>query len=454
LSEKDFCTGCGADVGLYKKIMYAANWLYNDGLERAKVRDLSGAISSLRQCLKLNKNHIEARNLLGLVYFERGEVVAALSEWVISKNIRNSKNIASDYIDMIQNNPGRLETYNQTIKKYNLALGYCQQDSLDLAVIQLRKVISLNPNFVQARQLLALVYINNQEWEKAKKELERAARIDTNNTTTLKYLKEVEGMMPSEEEKPKKKTETVVYKSGNDTVIQPVAKRESSTLHTFLNIVIGVAIGVGITWFLLQPAKIQDAQDEVNERYKSVSEQLDAKTAQVDELTAQVAELTQEKDSLSQSLDATKNDVTIIEANSNLINAALMYMNDTGTSLEIADTLELITNDYMEQYATESFVNLYNALKDDIGKDVSKSCYNVGYEAYKNQDYDTAIENLSRAVEYDETNGEALYNLGNSYYKKENLEEALSIYEQVVEKFPGTEKARKSNGYIKEIRGE
>jgi tetratricopeptide (TPR) repeat protein len=109
LSEKNFCTGCGADVGLYKKIMYTANWLYNDGLERAKVRDLSGAISSLRQCLKLNKNHIEARNLLGLVYFERGEVVAALSEWVISKNIRNSKNIASDYIDMIQNNPGRLE---------------------------------------------------------------------------------------------------------------------------------------------------------------------------------------------------------------------------------------------------------------------------------------------------------------------------------------------------------
>jgi tetratricopeptide (TPR) repeat protein len=78
----------------------------------------------------------------------------------------------------------------------------------------------------------------------------------------------------------------------------------------------------------------------------------------------------------------------------------------------------------------------------------------VGYEAYKNQEYDTAIENLSRAVEYDETNGDALYNLGNAYYKKENLEEALSIYEQVVEKFPGTEKARKSNGYIKEIRGE
>ena len=106
LSEKNFCTGCGADVGLYKKIMYAANRFYNDALEKAKVRDLSGAVASLRQCLKLNKYHTEARNLLGLVYFERGEVVAALSEWVMSKNIRSEKNIANDYIDMIQNNPG------------------------------------------------------------------------------------------------------------------------------------------------------------------------------------------------------------------------------------------------------------------------------------------------------------------------------------------------------------
>ena len=82
LSEKNFCTGCGADVTLYKKIMYASNRFYNEALEKAQVRDLSGAIHCLRECLKLNKNHIEARNLLGLVYFERGEVVAALSEWV------------------------------------------------------------------------------------------------------------------------------------------------------------------------------------------------------------------------------------------------------------------------------------------------------------------------------------------------------------------------------------
>ena len=348
LSEKNFCTGCGADVTLYKKIMFASNRFYNEGLDKASVRDLSGAITSLRESLKLNKNNIEARNLLGLVYYERGEVVAALSEWVISKNIKEDKNIADDYINMIQNNPGRLETFNQTVKKYNQALLYCQQDSLDLAVIQLKKVLSMNPRFLQARQLLSLLYINNQDWDKAKKELDKCIKIDANNTMTLRYIKEVEAMMPSEEERVKKKKEAIVYQSGNDTVIQPVGKKEIVGFQTLLNIIIGVVIGVGVAWYLVVPARVQHAQSQVNEQLKSVSEQLDAKTVQVDELTQQINDLTKEKDSLSSSLNEAQGVNVAVEANTDLIEAALMYMNKTADEQTIAEELELIDQDYLD----------------------------------------------------------------------------------------------------------
>ena len=102
LSEHDFCTSCGVDVARYKQIVYASNMYYNDGLAKAKVRDLSGAVTSLRQSLKFNKNNVDARNLLGLVYFEMGEAVPALCEWIISKNLKPEKNVADDYINMIQ----------------------------------------------------------------------------------------------------------------------------------------------------------------------------------------------------------------------------------------------------------------------------------------------------------------------------------------------------------------
>ncbi len=53
-----------------------------------KVRDLSGAVESLNRSIKYDKRNIDARNLLGLVYFELGETVMALRQWVVSQNIQ------------------------------------------------------------------------------------------------------------------------------------------------------------------------------------------------------------------------------------------------------------------------------------------------------------------------------------------------------------------------------
>ena len=47
--------------------------------------------------LRYNKMNTNARNLLGLVYFEMGESVKALSEWVISKVCRED-NPATAYL--------------------------------------------------------------------------------------------------------------------------------------------------------------------------------------------------------------------------------------------------------------------------------------------------------------------------------------------------------------------
>ena len=48
-----------------KKIVYQSNYWYNDGLRKAKIRDMSGAIMSLRKSLQFNRENIAARNLLG-----------------------------------------------------------------------------------------------------------------------------------------------------------------------------------------------------------------------------------------------------------------------------------------------------------------------------------------------------------------------------------------------------
>lgn len=460
LTEKDFCTNCGADVNRYKKLISFSNYYYNCGLDKATVRDLSGAVESLRQCLKFNKYHIEARNLLGLVYFEMGESVAALSEWVISKNLRPDKNVADDYIDAIQKSPAQLEAINQKSKKFNQALNYCYQNSKDLAVIQLKKILSDSPNFVQAHLLLALLYIDAGEWEKARKELNRCLRIDKGNTTALRYMKEVESALKVEEEgklsKRKRSDEVVKYQSGNETIIQPVnvmePKRNTGWIWTLLA---GLSAGIAIAWFLILPARVQSAQEALNNNLVSMAQEQDKKNAEIVSLTQQVDTLTKENNTLkaqTEALASKDGQMSTVEA---LLNAAYVYMETPNDMEKLSEAIEQIDRETMENTETsETARNLYSKLLADTGTDLSKSYYDTGYKAYQASDYDTAIENLKMAVTYDAENSEALFALGNSYKEKGNKRLAIETYEQVIELFPNTEKARQSQKYIDQLQDE
>ena len=462
LSEKNFCTACGADVGLYKRIMYISNRCYNDGLEKANVRDLSGAITSLRQCLKFNKNHVEARNLLGLVYFEMGEVVAALSEWVISKNLRPEKNIADDYINMIQANAGRLDSINQTIKKYNQALVYCRQDSKDLAVIQLKKVLSLNPKFVRAHQLLALLYINTEEWEKAKRELEKCRVIDRNNTTTLRYLKEVEIMLtPDDGVRTKKKKSTsktaVEYRHDNETIIQPIGIKEQKSSSAMLNLLVGLAIGVAVACFLILPARIQAAKTAVNEQLKLVGEQSDAKTATINELESRINSLQAERDSLGEELQAYLGDDGSLEAMDELLLACESYLKGVGEEDEtqfmerIATHLDNVAAQTELSQTSAAFQSVYQFIRDEVNPKLAGVYYTEGYDAYRNGQYETAIEKLSGAYNYAPDNVDALFYLAGACRKSGNVDQAKELYSQLVELFPDSDKVNKANQALEEL---
>ena len=168
-----------------KKIMYQSNSWYNDGLRKAQVRDMSGAIVSLQQSLQYNRENIAARNLLGLVYYGIGEVSEALVEWIISKNLCPRDNIADYYIKNVQNSANELESLNQAIKKFNQCLVYCQQNGEDLAIIQLKQVIASHPTFLKAYQLLALIYIQTNQNTKARQILIEAKKLETTNELTL-----------------------------------------------------------------------------------------------------------------------------------------------------------------------------------------------------------------------------------------------------------------------------
>ncbi|MCR5655415.1 MAG: tetratricopeptide repeat protein [Lachnospiraceae bacterium] len=447
LSEKDFCTNCGADVRKYKKIIYRSNSLYNDGLEKAEVRDLSGAVISLRQCLKLNKDHVEARNLLGLVYFECGEIVEALTEWVISKNIRPQKNIADDYINIVQSDQQRLASLNQAVKKYNQAVEFCEQDSLDYAKIQLKKVVGLNPKFVKAQQLLALLYMQNDEWESAKKALKRCLKVDVNNTTTLRYLKEASFMTEGEEspiKKPRKGViakDSIVIQHGNETIIQPNYGKNpiGGSSNLILHILIGIGIGALACYFLVVPAVVQSTKNSMNEEIRQISENSDSKSADITDLEQRVAALSDENQKLQEQLGSYTGEGGALQTVDGLMNAAQSYLNNPEDLTTVSEILYQIDKDYVAMQGSTAYQALYEGLMAKVGGEVASINLENGI-IYKNQgDYTTAVEKLEKAWYFNPNDPEILYTLAETYQQSGNMDKANELYNQLVMNFPDSE---------------
>ena len=150
------CPNCGVDAFIFKKTRNTSIRLYNKGLEQARVRDLTGAVKSLEQSILFDKNNYIARNLLGLVYHEKGQIADALKQWIVSASIEHKNNPASRYMETLQKDGRKMEKKNDAVQFYNQAIAYLQQGSDDLALIQLKRALDYNSNFVEACNLMTL----------------------------------------------------------------------------------------------------------------------------------------------------------------------------------------------------------------------------------------------------------------------------------------------------------
>lgn len=440
LSESEFCNKCGADVAIYKKIIRSSEAHYNQGLSMAQARDLTGAADALRRSVKLNKHNTNARNLLGLVYFEMGEAVAALSQWVISKSLQPEKNIAENYLNDIQNNASKLETINQTIKKYNQALIYAKQDSHDLAVIQLKKVLNLNPSLVKGYQLLALLYINNKEYDKAAKQLKKAITIDKSSPLTLQYLNEINGELSEKEKKAEPKSQKPQERprpkiSGDDVIIPPTNYKETNTGGlTILNVVIGIAIGIAAAWFLMLPAKEKNLSLEYQKNFENMSSQLSNYGVQVlelekekEDLSGQVASLQAEIESYAAAPDISVGYETLLLA---------MQYYEQADYLAAAEALAAIDEAFVQ---SETYAAVYQQIRTDAVARAIRELYDTGYNQYRNQEnYEAALATFQRAFELDSNAVDAalLYYMGRCYQRLGDADKGNECMDMVLERFP------------------
>lgn len=445
LTNSDYCSHCGMDVSVYKRIVKLSNTYYNAGLTKAKNRDLSGAADMLKRSVKLNKRNIDARNLLGLVYFEMGETVQAFSEWVMSTNIQPDNNPADRYLVAFQQEKGKVTELNHTIKKFNTALEYAQNGTDDMAIIQLKKVLNQNPNLIKGYQLLGLLYMKNGQYERAKRTIKKSMKIDKCNPLSIRYLREINNYLEDEK---KNDPETRIerrrslrgimvdrpYLSGNDVIIPQNNFKEAITgAQSILHIIIGILLGAALVYFIVTPARMSNVTERINEIKVEYDQKIAIKNSTISELQNQIDTIKKESDKLKSNLaQYTDTDNTIASNYSNLLEAVEYYLNEDYSNS--AKSLEKVDDSL--KMDSKAFTNVYSKLSGKLSTQVSKSAFDAGMSAYGSGDYDKAIAQFEKCLKADSNNAEATYYLAWSYSRKGDSSNAKKYFRKVVDDFP------------------
>ncbi len=453
-SKKQYCDICGTEITVYRRILRLSNYYYNCGLEKARVRNLSGAITDLKRSLEINKKNIDARNLLGLVLFETGEIVAALSEWVISKNFQTDDNDADYFLSKVQDNSVELDNMNQAVRKYNQALEsikeYDDARNADMAVVQLKKAISMNGRFIKAQQLLALLYIREGDLEKAGKVLEQARAIDVSNPTTLRYIAHIEEETREYESLSKKE------KAEKNLLAQdPEGKRVigfNSSYHedkpnvmVFINLFIGVLIGIAVVYYLVVPTKESEIRHEYESQKIDYSQELSTKNATITQQERSIANLENQIRELESAANEEPDSPAVVNINTSSYSKlfdvwgkyktlkAGEYDDEDLISLAL-DLAEVNENELDNEYAAD----LLTEMRNDIYPLASKKVYRSGRDAFDDGDYAESARLLGATVKFAPDSDAAMYYLGKSYQALKEYDNAIYYYKLMLEVCPNS----------------
>ena len=276
----------------------------------------------------------------------------------------------------------------------------------------------------------------------AKKALRDAGKIDTDNTTTLRYLKEVNRCLKEKgKEKKKKNDDLISYQSGNETIIMPKRFRETSMWTNIVYLIIGLVVGVAVTSFLVVPGVQNKAKQDAKKQLLSTSDQLSTNGQTISGLNDQIKSLKTQLEDEQQKNSGVAEQIASYES---LLNAYGLYA--SGDIVKTGEALENIKRDDLSDSAKQ----IYDTLNGSISDSYKEALYNQAYSAYSKGDYQGAIPTFQKLIGMDEAyrDGSAAYYLAQSFRKSGDLASAKQYYQYVVDNYPGTEKARTSKNYI------
>ncbi|MBR4016069.1 MAG: tetratricopeptide repeat protein [Anaerotignum sp.] len=433
-SEGSLCPDCGVDVYVFRKAGNASIRLYNDALHMAEEKNLSGAAVNLEQSLFFDKNNIQARNLLGLIYCEIGHIADALKHWIISTSIQPENNPASGYMDYLQKNGREMEKCNDAVRMYNQAIHYLKQSSDDLAIIQLKKSIHNNPDFLDAYNLMTLCCIEDNNTKRALHFNELVLKRDVSNPMALHYARILKHTPhPAQPKKTGKEKTPAIKKTDSNPPIPRYKRKEKKSgmleKRDLIAFLLGIAAAALVILVLIVPA-LNEKTDLV---IKDLRAQVDSYAGETNMKPEEVLAMREELTKLQQENKQLRSEETK-QANLELLQTAVAQMSDQDYESCVATLSSIDTVGFSEED-----MNKYNSVKTTAFPKAADSYYTKGKSEFLSNNFAEAKTYLETALNYTSTENfldDTYFYLAKIAEQSDDTTAARTYYNKIIAEYP------------------
>lgn len=453
------CTNCGIDIVFFTKTVKVSTTLYNKALYNAKEMNLSLAIDLLNKSITFNKNNYQARNLLGLIYYDLGRIGDALKQWIISASIMKKDNLAAEYLERIQNNEKEIYTKNEAVVMYNKALEYINHKSEDMAIIQLKKSIEINPRFINSINLLTFCYLIQNNKEESKKNAYNALKIDPSDKIALSYYKHINGkpyIKPQAQKKIsnidtlkhyEKKPTTNLYNGDSRISTNNKNKfKDSLNYMQLISFFLGVFCTIILMYILIIPGIVRGKDATI----KDLNYQLDAKNQLHEEellrFNETILELESKNIDLNEANNTLQGQIELQNKIESLDEARRLF--NLGNNEDAADILYEINFDVLPEYILDSAYELRTNTFTRAGL----SLYNAGLREFNRGNLEDSRVLFERSLRYAPEGAnyidDAIYFKGRIEEENGNIDLAINYFRTVVEEHPDSNMFRNATNRL------
>lgn len=363
---------------------------------------------------------------------------------------------AIDLEELVKGGEQIPDNIRNSIFLYNKAIESLRSGSEDIAIIELKKAVAMNPQFNEALNLLGVCYSYTGENEKAVEVFKRVLKSESNSVYAVKFMQRagLGDVLPTEQ-KPRLRTDTQQDQKSAEPLKRirdrkPDKKDKIVILKNKNTISMAIAAGAGLAAGLLisllisaavpdpEPVQLPPKQEEID---AAVNEAKDEFDKQYSELKSKYESLQNDWENAVKQADYYKASLRLYEVED---------MADKREYQDAADMLLLMKTVEFRDAEKEKYDALYNK----IMPQAAKSAYETGYKQYNARQYEDALKSFEKVKLYDPQYSKmdaAMYYTGRCYQIMKETRSAIAVYQELADNYPASWYTRNAQVRLNEL---